>query len=67
MDENNDTLWTAEETAAYLKVTVGTVNQWAKVGKIPVTKVGTLNRFRKSDLDKWLDESSRVATVVKES
>ena len=58
---NSETLWTAEKVAEYLQVSVGTVKQWVKYGKIPMTKVGRLNRFRKEDIDAWLAESSRSA------
>ena len=34
-----------------------------KTGKIPVTKVGALNRFRRADIDAWLKESSRPAEL----
>jgi len=55
-------LWTAEEVASYLQISEGTVNQWVKFGKIPVVKVGRLNRFRPSEIKAWLDEQARPAT-----
>lgn len=57
-------LWTADEVAAYLQVSEGTVKQWVKFGRIPVTKVGSLNRFRREDIDAWLKESSRPAELT---
>ncbi len=54
-------LWTAEEVAGYLQVSEGTVNQWVKFGRIPVVKVGRLNRFRPADIDRWLEENARPA------
>ena len=57
-----DQLLTTVEVATYLQVSKGTVSQWVKTGKIPVTKVGALNRFRRSDIDAWLKDSSRPAT-----
>ena len=56
-------LWTTEEVAAYLQVSKGTVKQWVKFGRIPVTKVGSLNRFRRGDIDAWLKDSSRPAEL----
>ena len=56
-------LLTTAEVAAYLQVSRGTVSQWVKTGKIPVTKVGALNRFRQADIDAWLKESSRPAEL----
>lgn len=55
-----DPLWTAEEVAAYLRISDNTVNQWAKIGRIPVVKVGSLNRFRKSVIDRWLEMNERT-------
>lgn len=54
-------LWTAGEVASYLRVTEGTINQWAKLGRIPVVKVGSLNRFRRSEIDAWLAENAKPA------
>lgn len=53
-ESNNGGLWTAEEVAEYLKVSKGTVDQWAKAGRVPVVKVGTLNRFRPEDIEQWV-------------
>jgi excisionase family DNA binding protein len=57
----DDQLWTAEEVATLLQVSEGTVNQWVKSGRIPVVKVGRLNRFNRADIEAWLDENKRSA------
>lgn len=59
---NAEPLWTAEEVADYLRVAETTVSQWAKIGRIPVVKVGTLNRFKKSEIDRWLASNSKPVT-----
>lgn len=62
--ESNETapLWTAEEAAAFLKVKVSTVKQWAKLGKIPHRRAGDLIRFDRDELDQWTREGgARVA------
>jgi len=46
-------LWTDEEVAEYLKVAVGTVKKWAKLGLIPVRKAGSLNRFDPTEIREW--------------
>ncbi len=63
--EINETegLWVAEDVASYLRVSVRTVGQWAKSGRLPVVKVGSLNRFRREDIDEWLRAEGGVATV----
>lgn len=71
MDERrsnqSDPLMTAEEVAAHLQVSEGTVNQWVKAGRIPVVKVGRLNRFRRADIDAWVDERARDASEPAET
>lgn len=58
-------LMTAEEVAARLKVSEGTVGQWVKAGRIPVVKVGKLNRFRSADIEAWIDERTRTSEPSK--
>lgn len=46
-------LWTDEDVAAFLQVSVGTVRKWAKEGTIPVRKAGALNRFDRTEIEDW--------------
>lgn len=46
-------LMTAAEAADYLQVKESTVKQWAKLGKIPTRRAGTLLRFDRDELDEW--------------
>ena len=62
---NTDPLWTAEEVAEYLRLAETTVSQWAKIGRIPVVKVGALNRFRKSEIDAWLASNAKPAGAAR--
>ena len=68
MDETSsnqpEPLLTAEQVALRLSVSEGTVNQWVKSGRIPVVKVGKLNRFRREDIEAWIDERARESTPV---
>lgn len=57
----NEVLWTAAQVADYLQVAERSVTNWVKAGRIPVVKVGDLNRFRKSEIDAWLDSKARPA------
>lgn len=57
-NSNTDPLMTADEVAEYLSVETSTVKKWAKLRKIPVQKVGSLNRFRRSAIDAWLEKQA---------
>ena len=46
---------TLEEVAAYLRVSERTVYDWANKGEIPCGKLGTTWRFKRSDVEKWVD------------
>src|SRR5687767_13605594 len=46
---------TTEEVLEYLQVNLRTVYRLIKAGKIPAVRVGRQWRFRKKDIDAWLD------------
>lgn len=47
---------TIKEVSAYLKITEKTAYRLTAEGKIPGFKVGGAWRFRKKELDEWIDE-----------
>ena len=51
----NDVFLTTEEVLEYLQVNLRTVYRLIKAGKIPAVRVGRQWRFRKRDIDAWLD------------
>ena len=51
----DETFLTTEEVLAYLNVNLRTVYRLIKAGSIPAVRVGRQWRFRKRDLDKWLE------------
>src|SRR5712692_143883 len=51
----DETFLTAEEVLEYLQVNLRTVYRLIKAGKIPAVRVGRQWRFRKRDIDVWLD------------
>ena len=51
----NDIL-TLEEVASYLRLTPQTIYKWAQERRIPGAKLGKEWRFRKSIIDRWLDD-----------
>ena len=67
----DDDILTIEEVAKYLRVSERTVYDWAQKGEIPSGKIGTVWRFKKSEIEKWVNDrlssgarQNTVATVV---
>jgi PTS system nitrogen regulatory IIA component len=52
---SNDIL-TIEEVANYLRVSERTVYEWAQKGEIPAGKIGTAWRFKKTEIERWVNE-----------
>lgn len=56
MNENNDKWIGIDEAALYLGVKTGTIRQWIKKSdSIPAHKIGKLWKFKKSELDNWIN------------
>ena len=53
---------TTEEVLEYLQVNLRTVYRLIKAGKIPAVRVGRQWRFRKKDIDAWLDSQRSRST-----
>ena len=51
----SDGFLTTEEVLEYLQVNLRTVYRLIKAGKIPAVRVGRQWRFRKTDIDAWLE------------
>lgn len=47
---------TTEEVLAYLKITPRTIYRLIRDGELPAVRVGRQWRFRRSDLDAWLEQ-----------
>ena len=66
----DETFLTTEEVLEYLQVNLRTVYRLIKAGKIPAVRVGRQWRFRKRDIDAWLDSqrprggSARLTTAA---
>lgn len=58
-DTRNDfePLMTVEEVADYIKFEPSTIRQWVKARSIPHLKVGRSTRFRRQDIDAWVDRA----------
>jgi excisionase family DNA binding protein len=60
---SDEVFLTTEEVLEYLQVNLRTVYRLIKAGKIPAVRVGRQWRFRKRDIDAWLDsQRARGAT-----
>jgi len=55
MRKHFDTLWTVEDLAEYLAVPVQDVQEMISQKSIPHVKIGEHMRFRRSEIDRWLD------------
>lgn len=56
--ESDGEILTLEEVAAFLKAGKRTVYRFAQNGEIPAFKLGGTWRFRRSELETWIDASS---------
>jgi excisionase family DNA binding protein len=56
-----DPLYSRPEAAAYLGVSPGTLEVWASTGRwnLPYIRVGSRAKYRRSDLDAWLERRTR--------
>ncbi len=59
---NDEVFLTTEEVLEYLQVNLRTVYRLIKAGKIPAVRVGRQWRFRKRDIDSWLDSQRSRST-----
>ena len=50
-----DDILTIEEVAKYLRVSDRTVYDWAQKGEIPAGKIGTVWRFKKQEVENWVN------------
>ena len=50
-----DDILTIEEVAKYLRVSERTVYDWAQKGEIPAGKIGTVWRFKKQEIENWVN------------
>jgi len=57
-------LWTAEDVAGFLGIHVQTVYAKARSGELPSFKVGGARRFRRSNIEAWLDSQATAAPAA---
>ncbi len=57
---DEDDILTLQDLSAYLKIAEKTLYGYAQRGKLPGIKIGSAWRFRKADIDTWLEEQRRL-------
>ena len=50
-------IMTIQEVAEYLRVSERTIYDWASKGQVPCGKLGSIWRFKRSEIEKWVDKS----------
>ena len=53
-------LMTIDDLAAYLKVSRRTIYEWLKHNKIPAVKLVGQWRFRKEEIDSWMEQQAHA-------
>lgn len=61
-DAMNDQILTLKEVAAYLKLAEKTAYKLTAEGKLPGFKVGGSWRFKREDIDRWIEEQKKKET-----
>ncbi|PAR40041.1 DNA-binding protein [Vibrio metoecus] len=56
----DDQILTLKEVAAYLKLAEKTAYRLASEGKLPGFKVGGSWRFKREDLEAWIDQRKQI-------
>lgn len=62
----NDEIMTVREVAKYLKIAEKTAYRFASEGKVPAFKVGNAWRFKKTEIEAWIEQQSRAIPLRKD-
>lgn len=55
----DEKLMTIQDVAEYLQIKERTIYSWVQNGKIPGFKLGNTWRFKREDIDLWIEERKR--------
>ena len=58
-----DTVFTVQEVAKYLRMQPVTIYKHAKRGKLPCFKVGANWRFKRTTIDRWISDQEEKETI----
>ena len=53
---SDNQLMSVKDLADYLQVNISTVYLWSQRGQIPAMKVGNMWRYRRSEIEEWLNQ-----------
>ena len=56
---SEEALMDIKQVASYLQINEATAYSWAQRGKLPAIKMGRIWRFRREDIEAWLDQNLR--------
>ena len=59
MEVAEEMFFTVQELAKYLKMKPITIYKHASKGELPGFKIGAAWRFKKSSIDKWIEEQEK--------
>ncbi|MDR2186143.1 MAG: PTS sugar transporter subunit IIA [Treponema sp.] len=59
-----DAILTIEEVARYLRVSERTVYDWAQRGELPAGKIGTVWRFKKAEIESWVNDRLSASKLI---
>jgi excisionase family DNA binding protein len=62
-----EVLLNVKQVAQYLQLKESTIYSWAQDNKIPAIKIGRTWRFRRTDLDTWLQRHLQQETEMSEA
>lgn len=57
----NSNLLTPQQAADYLGIKLSTIYQLSMRRILPTVKVGRLNRYKRQDIDKWIEQNTQEA------
>ncbi|MHC4553496.1 MAG: PTS sugar transporter subunit IIA [Planctomycetota bacterium] len=66
MQAEKPEIMTVQEVAEFLRVSERTVYDWATAGTIPCGKLGTTWRFKRDEVQKWVDQQLSGGTSKKD-
>ena len=64
---SEEALMDIKQVASYLQINEATAYSWAQKGKLPGIKIGRIWRFRREDIEAWLDRNMSVPKPAGES
>jgi excisionase family DNA binding protein len=64
---SQDALLNVKQVAEYLQLKESTIYSWAQDGKVPAIKIGRTWRFRRSDLDMWLERHLKGEELMRDN